>query len=213
MPEIIIFSQSNVPVFQNKVYDSFEEAKRAITGDIELVQHPNSGLVYNRKFKSELLVYDETYQNEQAYSCAFQQHLSEVLNIILRNVSLHEKGIEIGCGKGYFLELLQAAGADVMGYDPTFEGSNKRVIKKYFVQETVAESPDYLILRHVLEHIFDPWAFLGQLSKLCKKGTKIYIEVPCFNWIKQNRAFYDIFYEHVNYFTLNILSTAFFFFF
>ena len=28
----------------------------------------------------------------------------------------------------------------------------------------------------------------------------IYIEVPCFDWICHNRAWFDIFYEHVNYF-------------
>jgi SAM-dependent methyltransferase len=207
--ESIIFSQTNVPVFQNKVYPSFDDAKQAIIGDIELVQCPDTGLVYNHKFKSELLSYDENYQNEQAYSRAFQRHLDEVLNIILRNVSLHEKGIEIGCGKGYFLELLQTAGADVTGYDPAYEGSNQRVINKYFSHETVTEPPDYLILRHVLEHIRDPWAFLGQLNNLCKKGTKIYIEVPCFKWIVANNAFYDIFYEHINYFTLDVLSSAF----
>jgi len=209
MSETIIFSRTDVPVFQNKVYRTYSEAKQAIIGDIELVQCPSSGLVYNRKFKPELMNYDENYQNEQACSRAFQRHLDHVLNIILRNVGPHERGIEIGCGKGYFLERLQAAGADVMGYDPAFEGSSQRVIKKYFTHETVTESPDYLILRHVLEHIFDPWAFLRELKKTCNQGTKIYIELPCFNWIVQNNAFYDIFYEHINYFTLDVLSNAF----
>jgi SAM-dependent methyltransferase len=209
MSETIIFSRPNVPVFQNKVYRTYDEAKQAVMGDIELVQCPSSGLVYNRKFNPALMNYDESYQNEQAYSRAFQRHLNQVLNIILRNVGPHERGIEIGCGKGYFLELLQAAGAEVMGYDPAFEGSSQRVIKKYFTHETVSEPPDYLILRHVLEHIFDPWVFLRDLNKICKRGTKIYIELPCFNWIVQSNAFYDIFYEHINYFTLDVLSKAF----
>jgi hypothetical protein len=30
----------------------------------------------------------------------------------------------------------------------------------------------------------------------------IYIEVPCLEWIINKRAWYDIFYEHVNYFRL-----------
>jgi len=209
MSDTIIFSQERVPIFQNKVYNSREEAKRAAIGDIELVQCPVTGLVYNRKYIPELLIYDKNYQNEQACSRAFQRHLDNVLDIILRNVSLHERGIEIGCGKGYFLELLQAAGAKVMGYDPTYEGSNPRVIKKYFTHDTVAGSPDYLILRHVLEHIPDPWVFLEQLKHICKKGTKIYIEVPCFKWILQHNSFYDIFYEHINYFTIDVLSGAF----
>ena len=31
---------------------------------------------------------------------------------------------------------------------------------------------------------------------------KIYIEVPCFDWICEHKAWFDIFYEHVNYFRL-----------
>jgi hypothetical protein len=28
----------------------------------------------------------------------------------------------------------------------------------------------------------------------------VYIEVPCFDWILRHRAWYDVYYEHVNYF-------------
>jgi hypothetical protein len=35
------------------------------------------------------------------------------------------------------------------------------------------------------------------------QGGKIYIEVPCLDWIMRNRAWFDIFYEHVNYFRLS----------
>ena len=39
--------------------------------------------------------------------------------------------------------------------------------------------------------------------KTANGGTgKIYIEVPCFDWICEHRAWFDIFYEHVNYFRL-----------
>jgi hypothetical protein len=31
----------------------------------------------------------------------------------------------------------------------------------------------------------------------------MYIEVPCFDWICQRNAWFDIFYEHVNYFRLS----------
>jgi hypothetical protein len=47
------------------------------------------------------------------------------------------------------------------------------------------------------------------LRAQCKPTTKIYIEVPCFDWVVANNAFYDIFYEHVNYFTLDALTNAF----
>jgi hypothetical protein len=59
-----------------------------------------------------------------------------------------------------------------------------------------------LVLRHVLEHIQNPFDFLLQLKKANGGSGKIYIEVPCLNWICQHKAWFDIFYEHVNYFRL-----------
>jgi len=59
-----------------------------------------------------------------------------------------------------------------------------------------------IILRHVLEHIQEPLTFLSSLSHT-NNGGLIYIEVPCFDWILKNNAWFDIFYEHVNYFRLS----------
>jgi hypothetical protein len=43
---------------------------------------------------------------------------------------------------------------------------------------------------------------LHQLKTANGGSGKIYIEVPCFDWICKHRAWFDIFYEHVNYFRL-----------
>jgi SAM-dependent methyltransferase len=207
--EKYLYQQLGLPVFQNKIYSSPESAVRAVTGDVALVQSPESGLVGNALFQPALLDYDADYQNEQACSQAFRSHLEKVLQIIQAQVSPGDVGIEIGCGKGYFLEMLASSGANVTGYDPAYEGSDTRVIKQYFGSERVSVVPDYLILRHVLEHIPTPWLFISELAAVCKTGTKIYIEVPCFEWIVENNAFYDVFYEHVNYFTLDVLERTF----
>jgi SAM-dependent methyltransferase len=204
-----LYRQLGLPVFQNKIYPTAESAKRAVTGDVALVQCPQSGLVGNALFQPALLDYDADYQNEQACSEAFRSHLERVLQILQAHVSPGEVGIEIGCGKGYFLEMLASSGANVTGYDPAYEGSNPRVRKQYFGSDELTLIPDYLVLRHVLEHIPSPWRFISELLSVCKAGTKIYIEVPCFEWIVENNAFYDVFYEHVNYFTLDVLRHVF----
>ncbi len=209
MTDEIIFSQVGFPVFQNKVYRTKEAARNAVCGDVELVQCVDSGLVFNRTFDPELLNYDTDYQNEQAHSPAFKQHLANVMKIILRNFGPEKTGVEIGCGKGYFFELVSDAGARLTGYDPAFEGNNPKITKEYFCWDKIANKPDYFILRHVLEHIASPWQFLAQLAAQCRPGTKIFIEVPCFDWIVSNNAYYDIFYEHVNYFTADVLAGAF----
>jgi hypothetical protein len=110
--------------------------------------------------------------------------------------------VEVGCGKGFFLEMLLAQGVDVHGFDPTYEGDNPRIRVEYFGPNLGIQA-DGLILRHVLEHIADPVDFLFQLKEANGGGGKIYIEVPCFDWICQARAWFDIYYEHVNYFRLS----------
>jgi threonine dehydrogenase-like Zn-dependent dehydrogenase len=56
------------------------------------------------------------------------------------------------------------------------------------------------VLRHVLEHVRDPVGFLRHIRDSNGGAGRIYIEVPCFDWICEHRAWFDIFYEHVNYF-------------
>ena len=209
MSDKVIFRQLSLPVFQNKVYTTQQSAKNAVTGNVELIQCAQTGLVHNHLFDSTLLSYDSDYQNEQAHSLAFRSHLEEVLGILFSSINKKQSGIEIGCGKGYFLEMLSNAGADVIGYDPAYEGTNPRIIKKYFGQSESDVLPNYVLLRHVLEHIESPWSFLEHLACKCLSGTLIYIEVPCFDWIVDHNAFYDVFYEHVNYFTLEVLTSAF----
>lgn len=60
-----------------------------------------------------------------------------------------------------------------------------------------------LILRHVLEHISKPEQFLQSLRDANGGKGLIYIEVPCFDWICTRHAWFDIFYEHVNYFRMS----------
>jgi hypothetical protein len=52
----------------------------------------------------------------------------------------------------------------------------------------------------VLEHIPDPVGFLRTIRDANAGVGRIYIEVPCLDWILENRAWFDVFYEHVNYF-------------
>ena len=66
-----------------------------------------------------------------------------------------------------------------------------------------------IVLRHVLEHVPDPFKFLKEISNANGNKGKIYIEVPCLNWISKHKAWFDLFYEHVNYFRLDDLSSMF----
>lgn len=187
-----------LPVLQNRVYDSALAGRQSPKGDMTLAQDSVSGLVFNTAFDSSLLTYDADYQNEQACSGVFREHLEVVLSIIGRHFT-HRSVIEVGCGKGYFLNHLREAGYEATGIDPAYEGDSPHVIKAAF-SPGLGLSADALVLRHVLEHIQDPVSFLRAIAAANGGQGKIYIEVPCFDWICAHRAWFDIFYEHVNYF-------------
>lgn len=197
----LLYEVKQLPILQNRMYDTETNAKACPRGDVRLVQNSRTGLVYNEAFREDSIEYDDTYQNEQAVSPLFRKHLETVTSIIERNMG-DIPLVEIGCGKGFFLEKLLGKGFDVIGFDPAFEGDNPRVIKQCFNPEPGLKF-DGLVLRHVLEHIQDPVTFLRSVKDANDWRGKVYIEVPCFDWICVHRAWFDIFYEHVNYFRIS----------
>ena len=203
----ILFEADGLPVFQNVTCASRADALAYPRGRVQLIQDGTTGLVRNAAFDAASVIYDENYQNEQALSPAFQQHLSDVEGVIRQHMG-DRQVVEIGCGKGTFLELLLERGWDVRGCDPSYEGSNPRVIKAMF-DASLDLAVDAIVLRHVLEHIEDPFAFLAGVKQAAGGKGLIYIEVPCFDWICAHRAWFDVFYEHVNYFRLSDLERMF----
>ena len=195
-----LFKVEGLPVFQNKMFADRASALACPKGDMRLVQDMETGLIFNADFDASLLEYDADYQNEQACSDVFQRHLEDVREIIQRHF-YGKPLIEVGCGKGFFLEYLHEAGYDITGIDPAYEGDNPRVIKACF-EASLGLSADGIVLRHVLEHVSDPFSFLSAIAQANGGRGQIYIEVPCFDWICEHRAWIDIFYEHVNYFRL-----------
>jgi SAM-dependent methyltransferase len=193
-----IFRAEGLPVLQNKMFATAAAAIACPIGDVILVQDDRTGLIFNKAFDSSRLAYDEDYQNEQAFSGVFKRHLADVGAVIDRRFRGRSL-IEVGCGKGYFLEHLRKLGFDATGIDPAYEGKNPYVIKARF-ERGLGLSADGIVLRHVLEHVSDPLTFLANISAANKGQGDIYIEVPCFDWICRHRAWFDVFYEHVNYF-------------
>ena len=197
----LLYEARDLPVFQNRMFETFEEAVACTKGNMHLIEDLDSGLVYNYSFKPELLSYDSSYQNEQAVSRSFEHHLNLVSKLIDREMG--KAGlVEVGCGKGYFLELLQNNGFDVTGFDAAYEGNNPKIKCQNF-EQNIGISARGIVLRHVLEHIQNPIMFLEKIRDANDGKGLIYIEVPCFDWICRRKAWFDVYYEHVNYFRMS----------
>jgi len=104
------------------------------------------------------------------------------------DVCLAEASIfEIGCGSGGILLALQELGATVSGFDldpHKVAAAVKRGVENIQCQDALDEGViipacDYVILSNVLEHLYDPKAFLYKLAlKLSNSKSKLIIDVP-----------------------------------
>jgi Methyltransferase domain/C-methyltransferase C-terminal domain len=206
---ISVFEQENVPVFQNKIYPTQEEAMVAQKGKVELVQSLVSGFIFNKSFDPDIMNYDVHYQNEQSSSIIFKNHLQYVLELLKSFGIKDKKIVEVGCGKAVFFEMMLKEGMDCWGFDPTYEGNDERIKKVYFDETQKGIAADVMIMRHTLEHIPNPFSFLHTIAKANDYKGFLFVEVPTFDWIVKKNAFWDIFYEHCNYFTEQSLGTMF----
>ena len=205
---IEIFHEDNIPVFQNKIYPDEISAHLAELGSINLLLCRACGFVWNSNFEYEKLNYDSKYQNEQSYSREFKKHLTVVQKIIEEKNPKKSHIVEIGCGKGSFLNLLHDSGYyNISGFDPAYEGEAPFIHKCYYPPDRTYSPADLFIMRHVLEHVPDPFNFLKRTKLANGKNGRIYIEVPAFEWIARQGAFWDISYEHCNYFTRSLLQS------
>jgi len=197
-------------LFQNVVFVDQNDAKNTKRARLDLQQCQYCQFVFNVAFDESQMNYSGDYQNEQGYSQRFDDHLNTIVTDFLEKGYRNRKIVEIGCGKGTFINKLRQAGfANITGYDPAFEGSDPDIICDYFKGQSTDEPANLIILRHVLEHIAKPFDFLKTIAHANRFQGTIYIEVPDFHWIVREKAVWDIYNEHCNYFTPQVLSSMF----
>lgn len=197
-----VYKLDRIPAFQNKLFPTAVAAQSAPVASVDLTACKDCGFVFNAAFDDGLMDYDGDYQNAQDHSPGFQSYLDEIAGIVLADVKPDDQLVEIGCGKGYFLEVLKAKGLNIKGFDPTYEGDSPDIVKAYFGPDTAgALDADIVIMRHTLEHIESPYHFLRGLKEILQPDCRIFIEIPRVEWIAEHKAFWDIFHEHCNYFS------------
>jgi len=219
LKEKVIYSKKNCPALNNVVYDTERDALNCAVGNIELTLCPKCNFVFNSDFNQELTLYDKSYDNSRIYSQLYNYYLDSLVGICSKGIDEKSKVLEIGCGNGDFLKkLCSATGAQGFGYDVSYqeEGNNSKKVtffREHFDSLKSNDKFDVLILRHILEHIPEPYSFLKSIcdNGVLSKMAKLWIEVPDLEWILDKGSFYDITYEHCNYFfkqtLVNLLSS------
>ena len=211
--------RDRVPVHQNLLVRSEEEARALNRGRLALHACTRCGFVFNAAFDAGLLSYGASYENTQSCSPAFEAYVEELAEHVVRDRGVRgSRIVEIGCGKGAFLRALveRDPGNQGIGFDPSYVGPDEDLggrvrFERRFYDDTCADRPaDAVVCRHVIEHIPDPVALLrGLRATIGDHPARIFFETPCVEWILANEVIWDFFYEHCSYFTTGSLATAF----
>jgi SAM-dependent methyltransferase len=100
--------------------------------------------------------------------------------------------LEIGTGKGYFLQSALKAGYDAYGIEPSTRSFNiarkilgdrvhQCTLEEMSMHQTLNRKYDFIFLWHVLEHLRDPRKAIQLLRSFLKPDGVIIIGVPNFN--------------------------------
>lgn len=218
----VFFEVDNAPVFCNVLWPSRAEALAACRAPIRLAHCHQCGLIYNIAFDPQLMEYSPAYENSLHFSPRFQRYAEELAGRLIQQYGLFDKDIiEIGCGQGDFLALLQRLGNNrVLGFDPSYTpektateaaGSAVRILPEVYSEKHARHPADLVCCRHVLEHIDRPLDFLRGIRNTIGPRYKsvVYFEVPNALYTLKDMGMWDIIYEHCSYFTSESLAKLF----
>lgn len=211
---------SGTPTNSCMLVDTRAAALAFPTADIDLCLCGACGFIFNAAWKPGRTVYAAGYEETQGYSPTFTAfHRALAAELAERFALGGERVLEIGCGKGEFLALLVEAGAaEGLGYDPGYvpgrldaaAARRVRVIPDYFDEDTAADPGALVCCKMTLEHVFDVAGFVRAVRRLIGgRDTGVFFMVPDAGRILDDVAFWDVYYEHVSYFTAESLAALF----
>jgi SAM-dependent methyltransferase len=202
-------------VIVNYRFANPEDARHVARRDMLLRECGSCGLIFNAILDAAAIPYDEHYDNRQNFSPAFESMLRDTADTLARRHDLNAGAIlEVGCGKGDFLRMIcERTGAKGLGYDTSCEQEGEdetgRVTfsKRYVSPADVAGPLSLVLCRHVVEHVPEIGEFFRLLHAIAVAGggAPVYVETPAWEWIVEHETFWDVFYEHCNYFPMPTL--------
>ncbi len=212
------FRVENLPVHCAILWRTPAAALGCPKGNLALYLCRQCGLIGNGDFRPELLEYSEEYDNSLHHSPLYQDYARQEGQRLIDKYRLRGKTlVEVGCGKGDFLALLcELGGGTGIGFDPSYAGKfsdrektgELTFIRDFFSPRYREPQGDFVYSRHVLEHIPQPVPFLARLRGAIREGGSLYIEVPNSAPMLENRAVWEMLYEHCSYFTELSLSNC-----
>lgn len=217
----VVYSVPRAPVTCTAVCDTPDRARAVPLGCIDLTVCGQCGFAYNAAFDVVLArigaELDYIYESSQAASGHFNEFSRRLAVDWVERYRLRGRTvIEVGSGSGDFArELLWAGVGKVIAVDPLtpphLTDERLQVVNEPFGPQHRDISADALVCRHTLEHVPDVRGFLRLVHSwtVREPRRKVLFELPSAERIMEEEAFWDIYYEHSNYFTRGTLRRAF----
>lgn len=120
--------------------------------------------------------------------------------------------LEIGCGKGYLLKILQEKSGNAIGVEPgnaskdSWAKNGVKVVNDFFPTNEIQGKFDIIVSYCVLEHIEDDKAFLSSMIEQMEQDGRILIAVPnCEEQLEKCDPSMFV-HEHYSYHSLETLK-------
>lgn len=209
-----IYRLEAIPVQSCILLDDAETARAFPRRPLVLAFCDTCGFVFNTAFDLAQVDYASTTEESQHFSGTFNRFAQALASEIAERHDLSGKRtLEIGCGKGEFLqELARRTGTRGLGVDPGFiperlsGAAGEEIVfqREHFDPATIAEMPDAVVCRHTLEHIPAVGRFMRDVAEVVDGSDDVvlFFETPDVRRVLAEGAFWDIYYEHCSYFTL-----------
>ncbi len=220
------YEVSDIPVHSALQMPTKEAALDYPKGKLELVLCAACGFIQNHLFDAPIQEYSSRCDKTHGFSPTFNQLAKRLAADLFERYALAGRTVlEIGCGRGEFLELFADLGCGrLIGVDPASvpasisgTGQNRiEIIQGFYGPEQTTVSScraldcDLILCRNTLEHIGDVRAFIRFLrADIGDLGIPVVFELPSMDRILDEVAFWDVHHEHRSYFTRDSLTRLF----
>lgn len=198
-----------------------DEALGYPRGDMDLRFCDNCGFVFNAAFDPALSEYSARYEETQGFSARFNEFARSLAQRWVHEYDLRGRTVlEIGCGKGEFIEMMCEAGiGSGIGIDPSAHPERRQSeaaqriewITDFYSEAYSHLRADAVVCRHTLEHIAPVGEFMRMVRKSIgdRTDTVVLFELPDVRRVFDEVAFWDVYYEHCSYFSAGSLARLF----